>query len=165
MNTTVITWPPSYNMQQLQFANISLAIEGVNFNFFNEIEYSTQVSVENGMGASPYTMGTTSGTVSHSASLSVQLAMRDPFLRIISALSPDGNSWADALFNVTVQWQTKAGPNQLQPPVMTDELFGCRLISSGISGSSGAGVMLVKYSLNVQLIRENGLLPLAGMPL
>lgn len=163
-NVVVTTYPPTWNMQQLQFANIQLALEGTPFAFFQEIEYSTSISVEEGRGVSPYPMGTTTGSASFSASISVQLAMREPFMKIISALSPDGNSWGDALFNVQVTWQTKVGPNQLQPPVMIDELFGCRLTSSGISGSSGPGVMVCRYSMSVQLIRENGRLPLAGMP-
>ena len=37
--------------------------------------------------------------------------------------------------------------------------------SAGISGSAGPGVMVVKYAMNVQLIRHNGRLPLAGLQL
>lgn len=163
-NTIVSVYPPAYNLQQIQFANINLAIEGrPPFPYINEVEYSVQVGVESGMGASPYTMGTTTGNVKCSGSLSVQLQARSQFMDLIKSLSPDGNSWSDAVFNLTVQWQAKVGPNQLQPPIMTDELFACRLVSLGIAGSSGPGMMVVKYALDIQLIRIDGALPVAGL--
>ena len=164
-NTVLQVYPATWNMQQLQFANIQLAVEGVYFNFFNEIEYSDSVDVEEGRGASPYPMGTTTGQYKASGSISVQLWMREAFLSIIQRLSPDGTSIYDAVFNVQAQWQHRSSPSQLQPPVFTDELYGCRLTSAGISGSSGPGVMVVKYAMNVQLIRHNGRLPLAGLQL
>lgn len=162
-NTVITVVPPTWNMQQMQFANIILAIAGVNFNFFNEVEYTDTVDVEEGRGISPYAMGTTTGMYKAQGSLSVQLAQREQFLTLIQSLSPDGNSIYDAVFNVQAQWQVKAAPGQLQNPVFTDELYGCRLIGGGISGSSGPGMMVERYPLNIQLIRRNGRLPLAGL--
>lgn len=162
-NVVLTAFPPTWNMQQLQMANIVLAIEGVYFPWFNEIEYSDSVDVEDGRGASPFAMGTTTGQYKCTGSISVQLAMRETFLNLIAPLSPDGNSIYDAVFNVQASWQHKSSPSQIQPPVFTDQILGCRLISSGLSGSAGPGMMVVKYGLNVQAIIHNGRLPLAGL--
>lgn len=162
-NVILTAYPPAHNMQQLQFANIQLAIEGVYFPFFNELEYSDSVDVEEGRGASPYPMGTTTGQYKANGSISVQLAMREQFLALITPLSPDGNSIYDAVFNLQAQWQHRASPTQIQPPVFTDEIIACRLLGSGITGSSSPGMMVVKYQMNIQLIRHNGRLPLAGL--
>ena len=88
-NTVLTVYPPTWNMQQLQFANIQLALEGTYFNFFNEFEYSDSVDIEEGRGNSPYPMGTTQGQYKANGSISVQLAMREQFLNIV------GENWYD----------------------------------------------------------------------
>lgn len=162
-NAVIQVYPPTWNMQQLQFANILLAVEGVNFNFFNELEYSDNIDVEDGRGATPFSMGTTTGMYKAQASISVQLAQREAFLTLIASLSPGGNSIYDAVFNVQATWQMKNAPNQAPTLPFTDELYGCRITGAGVSGSSGPGMMVVKYPLNVQVIRWNGKTPLAGL--
>lgn len=163
-NVVIQTFPPAMNGQQLQFANINLAMEGVYFNFFTELEYSWTVDVEEGRGASPFPMGTTAGMYKASGSITVQLAYREAFEAIVAQFSPDRNSISDAILSFQAQWQARAGINQIQAPVFTDELIGCRIISSGISGSSGPGVMVVKYGLYIALVRDNGRAALAGLP-
>lgn len=163
-NVVLQVYPPAHNGQQLQFANIQLAMEGVYFPFFQELEYSWSVDVEEGRGASPFPMGTTAGMYKASGSISVQLSYRELFESIVARFSPGGKSISDAVLNFQAQWQTRAGPNQIQPPVFTDEIIGARLISSAIAGTSGPAVMVAKYGLHIQLVRSNGRTALAGLP-
>ncbi len=162
-NTVLQTYPPAHNGQQMQFANINFAMEGMRFPFFQSIDYTDNVDIEEGRGASPFPMGTTTGSYKASGSIEVQLAYREMFEATLAQFSPDRNSTFDAVFNIQCQWQARAGINQIQAPVFTDELLGCRITSAGISGSSGPGVMVVKYSLYIAIIKRNGRLPLAGL--
>jgi hypothetical protein len=164
-NALVTTFPPSYAQVQLQFANILLNVNGVPFQAFPEIEYSDNVDVEEGKGASPYSMGRTVGQYKAQGSISVQLRERDRFLSLVSQLSPDGNSIYDAFFPIQVSWQIRTGPNIPPTPPLMDELSFCSLGGAGVTGSTGPGVMVCKFPLHVGLIRWSGKTPLAGLPL
>ena len=165
-NAVVLTYPATWNMQQLQMSNCVFSLTGVYFPYFAELDYSDNVEVEEGKGNSPYPMGTTTGMYKASGSISVQLVAAEQFLTIIQRQSPANNSIYDAVFPLTVQWQLKPAPNYpsaLPNPVITHELLGCRITGEAITGQSGAGVMLAKYPLYIGLIRRNGRLPLAGL--
>lgn len=164
-NNVVQTFPGAWAVQQLAFANIRLSLAGVAFDKFWEVSYTDSNPKEKGKGVSPYPMGNTIGDYTASGSITVQLAFNPAFQAIVASFSPNGNSLYDAFFNVAVSWQTIVGPNQNKAPVQTHDLFHCALGGAGVEASHGAGVVGVKYPLDISFINWNGFLPIAGLQL
>lgn len=162
-NAVIQQYPANYASNQFQYSNLALNILGTYFPWLTEVEYSDTCDVAEGRGVSPYPMGTTLGEYKASGSLSVQLAYVEEFRKTIAQNSPGGRSLYDSVFDITVSYQHRAALNTPPLPVFTDTLKGCRLTGSGMTMSSGNGVLTVKFPLYVGVVFWNGYNPVAGL--
>lgn len=165
-SNVVQQYPNNFAQFQYQFSNIALSLStnpSIFFAFFTAVEYSDTLDVAEGMGISPYPMGTTLGSLKSNGSLEVMKLYDDQFQALIASASPSGKSLYDAVWSLNVQYQLRAPQGQPQPPVVTDVLNGVRLTGSGMTMSAGNAMLTKKYPLYVGYVNWNGYLPISGI--
>lgn len=147
---------PTKNDRQLQFASITLNVNGNQFTRATEISYEWTLDVGEARGLSPFPMGTTVGEYKCSGSITVQRIYREQFVEFIRQGS---TGFADKVFNVEVTTQEFEVPN-----VETDFLQGCRLTGGSQDYSTGNAVLLTRFPLYIAIIYPNGRAPIQGIP-
>lgn len=130
------------------FSAIELDINGTKFVGCSEISYSEDMEPGEVYGTAPNSLGATRGQYKAEGSLSVFKAEEDVLLELLS--DDQGEGYGETQFTATVQYSEPGGP------VITDQLFGCRLKKLDDSHSAGSDPLSVKYDLRIGYIVRNG---------
>ncbi len=142
---------PLVQGERHDFAQIEVEIDTPSgpkrFKGFKAVNYKTQLQPGQVRGTAARKLGRTMGEATEDGSLELYMAEWD---ELRAAL---GNGYMRKVFNISVTY----GADGM--PATTDTLEGCRITEVDKSHSQGSDGLVVKLSLDIMKILENGLDP------
>lgn len=131
------------------YSDISIDINGTNFDEVTELSYEATIEKGELRGTSPVPAGYTIGYTTYKGSMTLSKDQASEFMQML------GNGFAAVPFTITVTYgPTRDSLNVFK--TQTDVLNGCAIASIGNTHSPGATALATKFDLVIQDIAYDG---------
>ncbi len=141
---------PLINGHAYSFSSIEVKVGAQVFTGFTDVSYTQTLEPGDFRGTRPEKLATTIGE--HYVEGSFTL-VKSEYQEFIEAL---GEGYMTTLFDITNTY------SEVNQPLITDVLIGCRITSEEDSHSQGTDALVIACDLNIMKMTRNGLLPILG---
>jgi hypothetical protein len=148
---------PFVNGNRYDYSSVEIQIDGLPIlgQEITAISYKHTLKPDGVYGTSPEKLGRTRGRYEAEGTLEIN---KEAYATLIMALSMDPQfGYMEKSFGATVSYQDVNGP------LITDDLTGCRLTEDEDSHKSGPEGLTVRCSLDILRITRNGFSPFGGL--
>lgn len=147
---------PLVNGNRYDYSALSIFIDGVMLlgQEIVSIDYKHGLKPEKVYGSSPSALGRTRGRYDPDGSMEIN---KEAYPRLVASLSADPSfGYMEKPFLIEVSYQDVNGP------LITDTLIGCRIEEDSDSHKSGGENLTVRVTLNILKVLRDGAQPFVG---
>lgn len=139
---------PMINGHRYSWASVEHGVNGPIVRGIKSIDYDHSLTPTKILGTGPNPIGRTRGVYEAKANVEMY---RLEYENLKATLGQGGVGFGETSFTWVVQYA------DVGQPVITDTLEGARIENPQFGGAEGGDALTVKFTLNVMLIKENGL--------